>query len=228
MKLRFLAAMILLVLSACTASADAVPTPTIAPPTAAPTILPTETVPPMQSILEAFPLAKGARWEYVAEIEYQDPGDTQEIATWMGTVTVVVVSQETTPDGKLVFSLEETLSPDPPDEVWRESSSYWFTVSEGEILDEGRMLLQWPLADQMTWKTWPESDFDYQTGASYKENVETPYGALNDCYAISILTGPDIKIETFCPGVGIVQLFYHHFGTPQDEFFELVSFEAGE
>lgn len=228
MRTIYFAVVMSLLLSACTASADAVPTATTVPPTAAPTILPTETVPPVQSVLGFFPLAEGARWEYAAEIEYQDPDDTQATAIWTGVVAVEVVGQEMIPDGKMVFTLEETLSPDPPDEVWRGARSFQYTVSENEIIDGAQSVLQWPLEDGQAWKTWPDSDFVYQTEVSYKGDVETPYGALEDCYAISILTGPDIKIEMFCPGVGIVQLFYHHFGTPQNEFFELTLFEPGE
>ena len=98
-------------------------------------------------------------------------------------------------------------------------------MEEGEIFQASEKIIQWPLADKMSWTTWP--DFEYQTEVSYQGDVETPYGLLKDCYQVFILTGPDVQIEMFCPGVGFVQHAYHHFGTPQDEHFELVSFEPG-
>jgi hypothetical protein len=213
MKIRFFVVMILLLLSACTVSAENTPV-------ASPSDVP--------EILTVFPLAKGARWEYAAEIEYQDTDDAQSSATWTGTITVEVVDQERSPDGQIVFTLEETLVPTPPGEVWRGFRSYQYTVTATEIFDGAQIVLQWPLEDGLSWKTWPDSDFVYQTEVVLHGDVETPYGNLKDCYQIIVRTNPDVQIKMFCPEVGFVGHFYHHFGTPQDEFFELTAFEAGE
>ena len=231
MRIQYFAALTLLLLSACTGYAgdpQIAPTSTALPVAAdTPTASPSETSAPVPDILAAFPLTKGARWEYAAEIEYQDPDNLQETLTWNGVITVSVVDQDNTPDGKIVFTLEEVLKPTPPQGVWRGFRSYQYTVAENEIFDEAQSVLQWPLEDGQTWKTWPDSDFVYQTEVVFQGDVETSSGSYQDCYQITVRTNPDVQGRTFCPGVGYVQHFYRHFGTPQDEYFELTSFEEG-
>ena len=225
MKIQVFVVTVLLVLSACTVSAETAHDPAALPVAATPTALPSETPASLPSVLAVFPLSTGAAWKYTAEIEYQDPDNLQETLTWTGMIIVSVVDQENTPDGKIVFTLKEDLDPTPPQDVWRQSCSFEYIADGGEIYEGSEKIVQWPLTDKMSWITWP--DFEYQTEVSFTGNIETPYGNLEDCYQISILTGPDIQIKVFCPGEGFVHHYYHHFGTPQNERFDLVSFEPG-
>ena len=198
------------------------------------TISPTETpilpasptsVPPAL-ILADFPLSLGASWKYSAEITYQGPNDYTKDVTWSGFITDEVIDQKTTPGEKIVFTLKEDLEPTPPQDVWRQSRTYEYTVSGNGIFEGKMKIYQWPLSDRLIWKSIP--DFGYDMNADYVGDVETPYGTLKGCYEFRIVTNPDTSIDTFCPRVGFVNHSYMHHGTPQIEHFVLVAYKSGQ
>jgi hypothetical protein len=55
-------------------------------------------------------------------------------------------------------------------------------------------------------------------------DVEVPAGHFKSCYRISMFTNPDTTHRWFCPGVGFVQYEYHHYGSRDDEIWQLTSF----
>jgi hypothetical protein len=200
-------------------------TSTIAP-TAVSTLTPYPTLVPPSLILADFPLSVGARWKYSEEISYQDPKDYNKLVSWSGFIMDKVVDKKTTPDGGIVFTLQEDLQPPSPDGVWRQSGTLEYTVSGDGVFKDDRKIYQWPLSDNMSWKAF--SDFGYDTVASYSESVSTPYGELKGCYTFLTVTNPDTAFDTFCPKIGFVEHSYSHHGTPQVEHFMLVSYQPGQ
>jgi hypothetical protein len=88
-----------------------------------PVLSPSPTAVPPTVVLDYFPLSAGAIWKYSAEISYEDPNNSTQLATWSGLITDEVIDQITTPDGRVIFRLQEELEPIPPKEVWRQSST---------------------------------------------------------------------------------------------------------
>jgi putative hemolysin len=173
----------------------------------------------------AFPLAVGASWKYSAEISYQDPADATRLVTWTGFITDTVTASSTAPDGSMVFTLQEDMQPLPPQQVWRQPRAFEYTVSTDAVLDGERKILQFPLADGSQWEWMPAGG--YQVSASFMGNVSTPYGELEGCYSILLVTNPDTTQDTFCPGTGFAAHSYQHHGTPQNETLILVSYTPG-
>jgi len=231
---------ILIVLSACgemnrttllspTASLPSTQKPSVLPTIVSsetPALTPFSTLVPSSLILAEFPLEIGTIWEYEAEISYQDPNDYVELLTWTGTVTDRVLDKRAEPDGKIVFTVQEDLEPTPPQSVWRQSRMFEYTISGDGIYDGGMKVFQYPLEDNQSWQVF--AGFEYEMTTQYIGKVIIPYGELDNCYNFFVVTGPDTSIKTFCTGIGFVEYFYTHHGTPQDEKFVLSSFNPGE
>jgi hypothetical protein len=207
------------------------PTPT---PKAEPTVisaemplpLPYMTPVPPTIILAEFPLAVGASWNYSAEISYMDPNDKEKLTSWTGFVIDTITEKKEAVDGSLIFSMKEELVPKPPIDVWRQPSTFEYSVSGNGVLEYGSKIYQWPLSNRLRWK-W-DANFGYEKEAVYQEKVDTPYGQIKGCYVIFLFTNPDISIDTFCPKIGFVEHSYKHHGTPQNEHFVLVSYTPGK
>lgn len=196
-------------------------------PTTQATTLPTPAMTPLgAAITEVFPLAAGAAWTYDAQIQYADPQDSTKLSTWSGTVTDRVRSREDTLDGRVVFSVEEALTPEPPPEVWRAPGVFEYTVWLDGVYRDYHKVLQWPLSDGLSWISMGGAD--YQRVATQLDPLETPLGTLAGCYEIMLQTNPDTTIDTFCPQVGFVKHAVLHHGTPQTETFTLTAFTPGE
>jgi hypothetical protein len=231
---------VLIVLSACGGmNQTALLSPTDSPPpTQTPSIVPTilsseapvstpfSTPVPSSLILAEFPLEIGITWEYEAEIAYQDPNDSMELLTWTGTVTDRVLDKKVDPDGKIVFTVQEDLEPEPPQSVWRQSRTFEYSISGDGIFDGGMKVFQYPLEDNQSWPVF--AGFEYEMTTQYIGKVVTPYGELDNCYNFFIVTRPDTSIKTFCSGIGFAKHSYSHHGTPQNETFVLSSFTPGE
>ena len=187
---------------------------------------PSSTPVPLSLILADFPLVLGTTWVYSAEISYQDPNDYMNLLTWTGTVTDAVIDKKTESDGKVVFTVQEDLEPKPPEDVWRKSGTFEYTIT-GDGVFEGRMkVYQYPLEDNQTWQAF--SDFGYEMMVHRIGQTVTPYGKVDNCFNLIIATNPDISIETFCAGIGFVEHSYRHHGTPQIEKFTLSAFTLGQ
>lgn len=187
---------------------------------------PSATPVPLSLILTDFPLALGTTWIYSAEISYQDPDDYMKLLTWNGTVTDKVIDKKNEPDGKIVFTVQEDLEPKPPQDVWRQSRTFEYTVSGDGVFEGIMKIYQYPLEDNQRWRSF--SDFGYETIAYRVGEVTTPYGNFDNCYTFIIATNPDTSIEIFCTGIGFVEHSYRHHGTPQVEKFVLSSFTLGQ
>jgi len=196
-------------------------------PTQSPTILPSPTTVPPALILNDFPLAIGATWIYSSVVAYQNPDDFDLLLTWNGFITDTVIDENTTPDGRLVYTLQEDMAPIPPQGVWTQPGTYEYIVSGDGIFRGDIKIYQWPLpSDHVTWEAFPDSG--YVMNVNIIGNVDTPYGELNGCYQFFLATHPDGTVDTFCPGIGFVEHFYQHRGTAQIEHFVLVSFIPGQ
>ncbi len=55
-----------------------------------------------------------------------------------------------------------------------------------------------------------------------------PSGTATDQYVLSLMTTSDSTTQEFVPGLGIVQYFYLHNGTPAEAAVRLVEFHAGQ
>ena len=183
---------------------------------------PPTSVPP-SGILADFPLSVGTVWKYSGEIIYQDPKDDSKTGTWNGIVTDMVFEQTTMPDGKVAFTIQETLEPMPPDGVWRQSGIIGFVITGNGIIRNGWEIYRWPLSDNMTWDAQAGSGYDME--AKYVGEVDVPFGKQKGCYTLLLATLPDATLDTFCPGIGIVEHKYQHSGDRQDEHFVLISYE---
>jgi len=242
MRIIISSVVLIIVLSACTVTSQNVqtsPQSTIIPSstnTKAPTStiqvsktplpLPSATPVPLSLILEDFPLMVGTIWEYSAEISYQDPNDYMKLLTWKGIITEKVIDKKVIEGGIVIFTIQEDLEPTPPEQVWRRSRSFEYTVSGDGVFEGNMKIYQYPIEDNMKWKAF--SGFDYEMLAQPIENVKTPYGELDNCYVFITATNPDTSIDTFCKGIGFVEHSYRHHGTPQDEKFVLSSFILGQ
>lgn len=218
-------AVVLILFAGCTFTAQIQPTltpilpPTELPPTPSPSPTPTQT--PVE-----FPLAVGATWTYAAEIAYQDPNDANQLVTWTGKVIDTVVTEQTLPDG-ILYTLQETLDPAPPEGIWRQGRTFDYRVTETGVFESGQtLLIQWPLSDGLSWQIAP--DIAYFRNVTYVESVQTPYGEFKGCYQISLTTNPDSSYYVFCAGIGFVEYSYQHHGTPQIEHFLLEAFTPGQ
>jgi hypothetical protein len=242
MRIIISSVVLIIVLSACTVTSQNVqtsPQSTIIPSstyTKAPTStiqvsktplpLPSATPVPLSLILEDFPLMVGTIWEYSAEISYQDPNDYMKLLTWKGIITEKVIDKKVIEGGIVIFTIQEDLEPIPPEQVWRRSRSFKYTISGDGVFEGNMKVYQYPLEDNMKWKAF--SGFDYEMLAQPIGNVKTPYGELDNCYVFITATNPDTSIDTFCKGIGFVEHSYRHHGTPQDEKFVLSSFILGQ
>ena len=230
---------VIVILSACTQAnqnIQALPSPTLisSPPntqietpiiTSPETQLPLPTAVPFSLILADFPLAVGTTWKYSAEIAYQDPNDYMKTLTWVGTVTDKIIEGKLEADGRIIFTVQEDLEPKPPEQVWRQSRTFEYTVSGDGVYEGSMKVYQYPLQDDQTWQAF--SDFGYEMIAHRIGEVVIPYGKLDNCYTFLVATNPDTTIDTFCAGIGFVEHVYTHHGTPQDEKFVLSSFTLG-
>ena len=235
-------AFVVIMLSACTEtnrdiqvlpSSTIVPSPThteVATPTIkaseTPLPSPSSTPVPLSLILADFPLAFGTTWIYSAEISYQDPKDYMKLLKWTGTVTDKVIDKKIETDRKIVFTVQEALEPKPPQDVWRQSRTFKYTILGDGVFEGSMKVYQYPLEDNQTWRAF--ADFEYDMNAHHIGEVVTPYGKLDNCYSFLVATNPDTSIETFCAGIGFVEHSYRHHGTPQDEKFVLSSFTLGQ
>ena len=230
----------MIALSACAPGSNntkASPTPTLMPrptptplsiPTGTPLVTQTPTPVPSSLILTDFPLAAGTTWKYAAQISFQDPKDYEKMDQWTGIVTDRVVERKAMADGTIVFTLKETLEPTPPQDVWRQASTYDYTIKgDGIYKYNGRAkIFQYPLSNNLSWE-W-EPGFGYSTYVGSVGDYQTPYGKLGNCYSFTTPTNPDVTQDTFCRGIGFAAHHYEHHGTPQVEDFELVSYEPGQ
>lgn len=233
---------VMVTLSACgeiNRNSEVLPSPTVVPSSTMPsritmTAAPSETTLPSPSsipvmpspILTDFPLAVGAVWKYSAEISYADPNDFGKLITWNGFVIDKVVDREITPNGKIIFTVQEDLEPEPPKEVWRQPTTFEYIVSGNEVFKGNMKIYQWPLENDTQWKI--SYEFVYNLVAQSVGEINTPYGNFDNCYTFLIRTGPDASVETFCQGIGFVMHTYSHHGEPQDEEFILSSFTPGQ
>jgi hypothetical protein len=195
-------------------------TPTVTP-KQTPALPPSPTPVPPELILADFPLSQGATWYYTAEISYQNP-----LVTWSGRYILSVIDEETTPDGRIIFTLQDELEPTPPQGVWRQPQTYEYIISGDGIFRGETKIFQWPLSDMLMWETMPGTNQGIV--ARYIGDVDTPYGMLTGCYNLTFTTNPDTSIKTFCPGVGYVEHSYNHHGTPQIEHFLLIDYVPGQ
>jgi hypothetical protein len=234
--------LVTVIISACgeiNRNAEILPSPTVVPSSTMPsrltmtvalteTSLPSPSSTPVSSslILTEFPLAIGAVWKYSAEISYADPGDYGKVIKWNGFVIDKVVDKEITPNGKIIFTVQEDFEPEPPQEIWRQPTTFKYIVSGNGVFKGNMKIYQWPLENDTQWKI--SHEFVYDLVAQSVGEINTPYGNFDNCYTFLIRTGPDTSIETFCPGIGFVMHTYTHHGTPQDEEFVLSSFIPGQ
>ncbi|HEY6073211.1 MAG TPA: hypothetical protein VIV15_07445, partial [Anaerolineales bacterium] len=203
----------LAILPACapsTRNPGVLPSPTLA-------ILPTETSTPvpLAQILADFPLALGATWTYSGRISYEDPADPSKVLSWEGELIDKVTDRKSTPEGAIVFTVQEELEPKPPEQAWRQPGTFEYTVAGDGVYVGDRKIYQWPLEDNLMWEAF--STYGYEVFAQRIAEVNTPYGKLENCYALTLSTNPDTSLNTFCPGIGFVAYFYQHHGTLQDE-----------
>lgn len=189
-------------------------------------VIPSETPSPNSQIFADFPLVKGTIWKYSAEISYQDPNDYSKLVTWTGLIIDKVIDKKITPDGKIIFIVQEDFEPLPPKDVWRQPRTFEYMVSGNSVFEGSMKIYQWPLEDNMKWKTF--SDFEYEMIAQHVGEVNTPFRKLNNCFVFIIATNPDTSMETFCTGIGFVKHSYRHHGTPQNEKFVLSAFTLGQ
>ena len=206
---------------------EALPPPTLtSAPVETPLPAPTSTPVPLAQILADFPLALGATWTYSGQISYADPADPSKVLTWEGDLIDKVIDRKSTPEGKIVFTVQEDLNPKPPEQVWRQPGTFEYTVAGDGVYVGDRKVYQWPLEDNLMWEAF--SDYGYEVFAQRIGEVNTPYGKLENCYTFGLATNPDTSINTFCPGIGFVAYLYRHYGTPQDESFGLSSYTPGQ
>ena len=163
----------------------------------------------------------------MAEISYQDPNDDMKLLTWTGTITDKVVDKKSEADGWIVFTVQENLEPKPPEQVWRQSGSFEYEVSGDGVFEGGMKIYQYPLEDNTKWKAF-FSSFNYEMVPHPIENINTPYGKLDNCYVFVYAIHLGTSVDTFCKGIGFVEHFYRHHGTPQNEKFVLSSFTFGQ
>jgi hypothetical protein len=184
---------------------------------------PSSTSAPSSGILADFPLSVGTVWKYSGEIIYQDPKDNSKTDTWNGIITDTVIVQMTMPDGKVGFTVQESIEPMPPDGVWRQSGNIDYILLGNGIFRDGWEIYRWPLSDTATWEA--GAGTGYEMEAKYVGEVDVPYGKQKGCYTLLLATLPDATLDTFCPGIGIVEHKYQHNGDRQDEHFVLISYE---
>jgi hypothetical protein len=217
--------LVMVVLSACVGTGPnaQVTTSTVEPSS---TPLPSQTPVLASPILADFPLAVGTIWEYSAEITYQDPNDYMKLLAWTGTVTDRVIDERVGSGGSIVFTVQEDLEPEPPEQVWRRSGTFEYTLSGDGVFKGSMKIYQVPLQSVQSWQAFEGTG--YETLVQRVGEVVTPYGGLDDCYTFTLDTNPDTTMDTFCMGIGFVKHSYRHHGTPQNEEFELVSFTLGQ
>lgn len=174
-------------------------------------------------ILADFPLSVGTVWKYTGDITYQNPNDHNQTTTWSGIITDLVIEQKTISDGKIIFTLQESLDPTPPQDVWRQSGTFEYIVSGNGIIKNDWKIYQWPLSNNLTWAA--QADSGYDVIINYIGEVDTPYGKLKGCYTLLLATLPDTTKDTFCPGIGFAEHTYQHNGDRQDEHFVLKAYE---
>ena len=189
--------------------------------------LPVNSSPPI-SVLQAFPLAEGARWTYSAEISYMDLNDSSRLEKWSGTITRTVIAEETISNQEVIFTLQQEMDPLPPDQVWQRSGvTIKYRIVGNQVFSGNSKILEWPLSDGQEWD-WVSSSV-YKMRANSVQNVEVPYGKYTSgCYRIFLTTLPDATSDVFCPSTGFVEHSYNHHGTPQIEEFVLTSFDPGK
>lgn len=235
-------ALIILALAGCAKPADnpeilpslqPQPSPT-SPPTETSTAVPTFTavLTPADSvdfstqILADFPLSVGATWEYSAEIDYMDRANPPGLIKWTGVITDTVLDRQVSPEGNLIFIVQEEMQPLPPAEVWRQPGAFEYILSGDGVYKYGLKIYQWPLTNKTSWKAF--ADFDYEIAAQPLREIEIPLGNLDHCFELTLVTNPDTTIDTFCPGIGIVKHTYWHHGEPQIENFLLTAYTPGQ
>jgi len=184
--------------------------------------------PSSSALLDDFPLELGATWKYAANISYQDTKDSYTLATWTGIITDKVVDKKVVSSEKIIFTIEETLEPNPPQGVWRVSSSYEYVVEGNGVYYEGNSakIYQYPLSDNLSWAVFQDSKLPLRV--QYIGDGTTLYGTLHECYLLSIFSKIYIKEDVFCSGYGFVESNFRSFNGVQTDVLELISFESGK
>jgi hypothetical protein len=93
--------------------------------------------------------------------------------------------------------------------------------------DNRLSLLRWPLEVDQEWDAFGDLAKDFSNVYFWhvvsREEVTVPAGHYENCFQLQLWTNPDHTINWFCPGTGIVRWEYHHHGTPDHRYWELLS-----
>lgn len=223
------------------------PAPTVRPsPTPAPTLAAGEPV-----ILALIPLRDGATWVYSVTLDYQDG---YRPVRWTGVITETITAAqrtaETIGNGRIfraeragAFPLETP--PHEPTFFYVALGGWLYQIFDAEdspdqIRDlieaqgrgfEAERIAAWPMT---VGQTWGDPDLISVEGTTYRwlveaqEDVLTPAAggiARLDCFRLVFRTNPDVTIQWYCPGAGLVRYQYHHNGSLHDEVWELLRHE---
>ena len=241
-KKLFWLSLFILVFTACQITSTAV----------TPTNLPTPTLAPPESTLEApaFPLADGAYWVYKGQVSYQQEGDVvEETIEWR--VEVVESVDYPSVTGYLMHgSLDDlafyTPGTEPSSYAIIQVGSNRFYRADLEtynrlkteddfhigLVSEHNLILELPLetgnrfceAEQIT-----RLDGGYCWVVGEPEIVTFDFlpGQDVQAYPISFSTNPDQTLIYFAPGIGIAAFRYHHSGSVSDVQMALVEYSLG-
>lgn len=231
-------------LTSCYSSADLSKIPTVQ-----------TTISPSQSILEYFPLKKGAYWVYYGDVKWTVPNSTdrlEEKITWKMEVERVFQRNN-------IFGYE--MQGAPWDLAWYEKgkqpSKYgiiqaggkfyqtsietvWRLMDDSDtlaaLIDEKEIFLDTPLvsgkkfcdADSLAR---PDGMYCWSVGDATQADMTNITGVNSSVnlveFPIHNATLPDYSMIQFIPGIGITRFVYEHHGTVSDVDVKLIEFHAG-
>jgi hypothetical protein len=193
------------------------------------------------TVLDAYPLAQGAAWEYQVVIDRL--GSDTAAERWEGPVTETVVSATPAIEN---WVFHRTLTGD-PSPTWRLADQWvvargsgLYTFSDEKQAMEAtnpqtpdpavNQILTWPLQDGQRFglpDQLANEDGRNIWVVTAVDKFDVPAGHYEGCFKITMLAELADVRSWFCPGVGFVRYEYHNNGTLQEEFWELTSFTPG-
>ncbi len=176
---------------------------------------PTIDVSSIQNILAEYPMEVGMERIFTVTITYtmsMTEEDIINLDSWHGLVHEEVVGGYNTPEG-VIYTV---YSPDYPDVYsfpfgggTTGPHTEIFRFFENQVLEHNDIIYDFPLYVGKEWLAFP--DLLYKWTVSSNEDITTPAGHFDDCYVLSLITGPDSTEKWFCRGIGLVRLLaWHH------------------
>jgi hypothetical protein len=214
------------------------------------------TISPSQSILDYFPLKKGAYWVYQGNVKWTKDNSSdvvEEEMTWKMEVQRVfqrnnIVGYEMTgapwdlawyeagkePSQYGIIQVGGKFYQVPVDTVIRlmnEDDNLFGLVNESDILLDTPLVNGEKFCDTVD-ITRPDGMYCWNVGEGKPFDAKNVKGVDSSKvlweYSIIEQTGPDVSLIYFVPSVGISRYMYHHFGTISDVDVQLVEYHSGD